>query len=68
MAIQLVMCFCDFGILWEKRLVLLLKKIIPTTMGTPKGNFILESNIVCHKSFCSRKYYGVPCKSMLTIC
>jgi len=51
-----------------ERLVFLLKKIIPTTMGTPKGNFVLESNIVCHKSFCSRKYYGVPCKIMLTIC
>lgn len=55
MAIQLAMCLCDFGILWEKRLVLLLKKIIPTTMGTPNGDFVLESNIVCHESFRSRK-------------
>jgi hypothetical protein len=38
-----------------ERLVLLLKKITQTTMGTPKGDFVLESNIVCHESFCSRK-------------
>jgi hypothetical protein len=38
-----------------KRLVLFFKKIIPTTMGTPKGDFVLESNIMCHGSFCFRK-------------
>jgi hypothetical protein len=42
------------------RLVLLLQKIIPTTMGTPKGDFVLENNIVYHMSFCSRKQHCVP--------